>query len=423
MNYKKTVVAVALIGGIGLGTVSTLDTNNVKADSHATVSKQVLTNQVNQVKNGQSTQQAQSAVTVSSWSEFEAALKDKNVTDVSLNNNIQVEAAFLAKGLTKNIHGNGHTIDADNHDVKLDTINAVGEIDNAKIVNTNSLGILWSDLSNVKVTYRNVEHSGKEMLQLYHGELILDGTVSSTSGSEEVFEGQHLTINPNAVVDFSNSSSSHSPIQIITSHGKMSVGSGAVLTVNSVAKCIDGVAYTQLENNGTMRLKSTAHQAIYLADHGEMNFNKGSRLTAIAHDEVNEGIKAYLGNIYVHSGATFGVTSSGHQATILAGGKLIFEKGANYAVVNTNPRGAIFGSDVHTQVTLQSDNGIRTWNRENVTNENPDHEYKGEIESSFDIIGIENTVTQTDMQSNNTDFASTFKTKEVGKITGGNFNV
>lgn len=375
-----------------------------------------------QTTHTQSKEGQQVGTSVSTWEQFKAAIEDETVTDITLANDLTLESKIYVSGTVKNIHGDGFTIDADKHQIEINKDNTVGLIENCKIRNTEIYGLFWSPNKSVEVTYKNIDHQGNQLIYLPNGKLILDGTVTSNSTLEEVFQGKELELLPNSKVNFQNSSTGLSPVSQLGADSSLKVGKGATFTVNSNAISIKGGSRYSLVNEGTINATSAKHTAIHGATDSIYEFKDGSSLKAIAHDTVEEGMEATSGSIYVRKGASFEVESQGTQGTVIAGDELVFEEGSNFSVTNNNSKGAILGTyPVPSSVSLASSKGLNTWNRGNVSAAIPDKAYQNFTSATFELSGYLNTVSQTNMVTSDSDFASNYKTGEVGKITGGSY--
>ncbi|MBC1503424.1 toxin Cry1Ac domain D-VI-related protein [Listeria booriae] len=360
------------------------------------------------------------SVTVSTWPELQAALTSVAVTDIYLNADITIGATTNITMTTKNIHGNNHILNADSKQLKLTTAGTVASMADVRITNTDAYGLFWGTADNLEVTYKNVDHSGLQMIYLPTGHLIIDGTVTSNSTTQEVYQGKDLTIKDNATAYFN--AIAGIPIHLLTASGSLNVGKNATLTTRSKGISIYGAANTKLINEGNMDLKSDLNQAILLLDNSSMYFQPGSVLKAIAGDTVEEAILTVGGGIYVESGATFEVESKGTQGTINAGSTIKLAQGSNFSLTNFNPEGSVLGSyPSPANVILQSSQGVSTWDRGTVMNPKPTATYPGMFDAQFTISGYLKGVTQTNLTSNNMQFINSYKTGATGKIVGGSF--
>ncbi|MBC1436410.1 hypothetical protein HB848_13800 [Listeria rocourtiae] len=360
------------------------------------------------------------SVTVSTWPELQAALTSVAVTDIYLNADITIGATTNVTMTTKNIHGNNHILNANSKQLKLTTAGTVALMEDVRITNTDAYGLFWGVVDNLEVTYKNVDHSGVQMIYLPSGHLIIDGTVTSNSTAQEVYQGKDLTIKDNATAYFN--AIAGIPIHLLTASGSLNVGKNATLTTRSKGISIYGAANTKLINEGNMDLKSDQNQAILLLDNSSMYFQPGSVLKAIAGDTVEEAILTVGGGIYVESGATFEVESKGTQGTINAGSTIKLAQGSNFSLTNFNPAGSVFGSyPTPANVILQSSQGVSTWDRGTVMTPKPTATYSGMFDAQFTISGYLNTVAQTNLTSNNMQFINSYKTGATGKIVGGSF--
>ncbi|MBC1492831.1 hypothetical protein HCI99_13500, partial [Listeria booriae] len=360
------------------------------------------------------------SVTVSTWPELQAALTSVAVTDIYLNADITIGATTNITMTTKNIHGNNHILNADSKQLKLTTAGTVASMADVRITNTDAYGLFWGTADNLEVTYKNVDHSGLQMIYLPTGHLIIDGTVTSNSTTQEVYQGKDLTIKDNATAYFN--AIAGIPIHLLTASGSLNVGKNATLTTRSKGISIYGAANAKLINEGNMDLKSDLNQAILLLDNSSMYFQPGSVLKAIAGDTVEEAILTVGGGIYVESGATFEVESKGTQGTINAGSTIKLAQGSNFSLTNFNPEGSVLGSyPSPANVILQSSQGVSTWDRGTVMNPKPTATYPGMFDAQFTISGYLKGVTQTNLTSNNMQFINSYKTGATGKIVGGSF--
>ncbi|MDT0111512.1 toxin Cry1Ac domain D-VI-related protein [Listeria booriae] len=363
---------------------------------------------------------------VSTWAELKAAMTSSLVTDVYLDADITMEETLKVPATTKRLHGNNHTLNANLKEIELTTDNTVGLVENLKITNTDIYGLFWSNNPGVTVTYKDVDHNGHQMIYLPSGELIIEGTVTSNSTKEEVFQGKQLTIKDNAKVDFVSSETTPSiaPITFIGANGGLFVGKNANLKVRSNAVAIYGGNNYTLINHGNMDLKSELNQAIHLNLRSTMYFKTGSVLKAVSGDKVEEAVEATAGSIFVEPGATFEVESNGTQAAVITGDTFKLAQGSNYSITNFNAGGTALGAyNANTNVILQSDKGVSTWDRGTVTNATPTATYPGIFDAQFTLNTYTTAVKQTNFTSNNTQFTNAYSTAKTGKITGGSFSL
>ncbi|MBC1567131.1 toxin Cry1Ac domain D-VI-related protein [Listeria booriae] len=363
---------------------------------------------------------------VSTWAELKAALTSSLVTDIYLDADIKMEETLLVPATTKKLHGNNHTLDANLKQIELTKDNTIGLVEDLKITNTDIYGLFWSNNAGVQVTYKNVDHNGRQMIFLPNGELVIEGTVTSNSTTEEVFQGKQLTIKDNANVDFVSSVTTPSiaPITFIGANGGLFVGKNANLKVRSNAVSIYAGANYTLINYGNMDLKSELNQAIHLDDKSTMYFKTGSVLKAVSGDKVEEAVEATGGSIFVESGATFEVEANGTQAAVITGDTFKLAQGSNFSITNFNAGGTALGAyNTNTNVILQSDKGVSTWDRGTVTNTTPTATYPGVLNAEFTLNTYTTAVKQTNFTSNNAQFTSAYNTGKTGKITGGSFSL
>ena len=166
----------------------------------STVNAQVIQGNEKEFSDGALLEERGWKVEVANWQELKDALSDEYVSDITLSTDLALESTVAIQGIEKHIHGNGHTIDANSHQIYFDKDSSIGSIDNAKIVNTDIYGLMWSDDQDVQITYENIVHSGKQMIYLPNGKLIMAGKVSSHSETEEVFQGKELELAKDAEV-------------------------------------------------------------------------------------------------------------------------------------------------------------------------------------------------------------------------------
>ncbi|MBC6167926.1 hypothetical protein HCA15_14830, partial [Listeria booriae] len=362
------------------------------------------------------------SVTVSTWPELQAALTSAAVTDIYLNADITIGATTNVTMTTKNIHGNNHILNANNKQLKLTTANTVALMEDVRITNTDIYGLFWGSVAGLEVTYKNVDHSGGQMIYLPSGHLIIDGIVTSNSTTEEVYEGKDLTIKDNATAYFN--AATGVPVNLETASGTLNVGKNATLKTRSKAISINGGANTKLINEGNMDLKSDQNQAIYLSTGSSIYLQPGSVLKAVAGHAVQEAILAYGGSISVETGATFEVESKGTENTVDAGsgGTIKLAQGSNFSITNFNPEGSVLGSYPNSvNVILESNQGVSTWDRGTVMNPKPTATYPGLFKAQFTLTGYAKGVTQTNLTSNNVQFINSYKSGATGKIVGGSF--
>ncbi|KGL39140.1 immunoglobulin-like domain-containing protein [Listeria sp. SHR_NRA_18] len=368
------------------------------------------------------------AVTVSTWDALKAALTNTSVTEIELGADIKMGGNVLNVTGNKTIRGNGYTIDANKYEIKLTTASASGRMENVNIINTDHYGLFWSSAQNVVVTYKDVTHTGAQLIYLPNGELILEGNIKSTVQSttkmspEEVFQGKRLTVKSGATVDFTDHSSSIAAIRSATSGGVITIEKDASLKVVSNARAICTSSDAVLNNSGKLDLTSNNQQAIYMGDSNvTMNMLAGSQLKAFSGSTGHEAISATNGTINVESGAVFEVIGSGKEGVVQTGANLNLKAGSNFSIENKNATGPVFAAwKGSTKVSINSNIGINAWIRGTVVG-TPHLRYDDTITASFDLKGYLNSQTMTNLVTNNSDLTGKFTSGNIGKIQGGTF--
>ncbi|MBO0431701.1 pectate lyase-like adhesive domain-containing protein [Enterococcus sp. DIV0660C] len=364
--------------------------------------------------------QVKSSVDVGTWEEFKTAIKDVNVTDINLTADITLEATESITNLTKNIHGNGHTIDADLHQLYFTKADTVGLMEDVKIINTDIYGLLWSSHT-ANITYKNVDHSGRQMIYLPEGKLTLEGKVSSVSTTEEVFQGKELEVLPGATVNLEDTSGL-SALSMGYAEGTLTVGKDASVTIKAEKTSILGGSKFAMVNEGTMEINSADQRGINLASGSTLELKDGSHLKIHTEDTVYESILVTSGNFFVRSGATIEAESNGNHSTIIAGKEITFENGSNYSITNHHAEGPVLGGYATTaHVTLDSPTGYNLWWVDRVEEADPQEVIAGPVKSSFNILGYTHAgIHTTNYSSTDPHFESSPFTN-YGKIQGGSF--
>ncbi|MDT2750503.1 pectate lyase-like adhesive domain-containing protein [Enterococcus thailandicus] len=365
--------------------------------------------------------QVENNVDVSTWEEFKEAINDDTVTDISLSSDITMATTESITNLSKNIHGNGHTIDADLHQLYFTKADAVGLMENVKIINTDIYGLLWSSHT-ANITYKNVEHTGRQMIYLPEGKLTLDGKVSSVSTTEEVYQGKELEVKPGAVINFENESTTIPAVHMIHSKGILSVGKDAQVTIKSNTTSVLGGTNFSFVNEGNIVATSADDRGINLGASSTLELKDGSHLKIHTDDTVYESILVTSGNLFVRKGATIEADSTGNQSTIIAGKEIIFENGSNYSITNHHKEGPVLGGYATTaHVTLDSETGYKLWWVDRVEEAEPEEVIAGPVKSSFSILGYTHAGIKTSDFSSTDEHFGTTPFANYGKIQGGSF--
>ncbi|CAM4095585.1 hypothetical protein HCA64_14150 [Listeria booriae] len=360
------------------------------------------------------------AVTVNNWAELKAALASTAVTDIYFSADITVGATTSVTSTTKNIHGNKYTLNANNLNIELKTANAVALVEDLTITNTDDYGVFWGRPDGIEVTYKNVTHSGREMMFLPLGHLIVDGKVTSTATVYSAFWGKQLTIKDNAIANFTGTGTDRETIYLSADSGVLTVGNNATLTTRSKVGSMYGANNTTIMNYGTidMQADTSKNIAIYA---GNVYLRDGSSLKTFTAEKTHESILVQNGSLFAESGSTLDVTSSNVETAVQTGSLLKLANGSNFSITNLGTGAALGSYSNATDVIIESGQGISTWNVKNVTKTMPDASYPGLFNAKFTLSGYSNP-TQTNMTSNNALFASQFKSSNIGKITGGSFS-
>lgn len=361
-------------------------------------------------------------INVSNFEELKAALTTTELLEVNIIADITLDGNIYIPVTGKVVMGNGHKLDMNSHDIKLDIENGEAEINDLSIEKTNIFGFFWSDKKSVRVTYNNIHVTGNQMTYLPYGELILEGDCFSVAYLEEVYQGNKLTITPNANVTMISFGILTSCIDLFGEGAELNVAKDGNLSAYGINKGLQGGSKLKLTNEGFLKLRGRLNVALHIDDQSTAEFLDGSEFIGISYGTVEEGAEATNGKIIVRSGASFDVTSSGNQGTVITGDELTFEEGSRFSMTNLNEqgKGAVMGSWLSkTKVNIKSSTGIRTWERGSDPTGEPTNSYEGSLEASFSLDGYENTVKQENMTCNNQDFANNYSTGDVSKIVGG----
>ncbi|EUJ23645.1 modifier protein of major autolysin LytC, partial [Listeria grandensis FSL F6-0971] len=363
------------------------------------------------------------ATEVATFAEFKAALLNTNVTDIKLTADFKVTASFNFT-TQKNLYGNGHTIDMNFAKIGIAKADSVNRVEDLTITNQNIYPLFWSEHKGVEVTYKDVNSSGKQFVYNAYGTTVLEGNITASATLEEVYQGTTFIIKNGAKVDFSSTSS----CPAIRLYGSLTQEANSDLKVNSKEIAVYGhYNNTQISVAGNMDLTSTNRQAIYTAGSGgNMIVKTGAKFKASAGDLIEEGISITSGNLTVQTGADFVATSTGKQGTVQTGGKLVFENGSNFAITNTNSVGSVFANYAgnSTNININSDKGLSTWDSGLINNELPTHNYNNFTTATFDLSGwAKGNLSQKKLTSNSEQFQAQFVSKTTAKLFGGSYTL
>lgn len=366
----------------------------------------------------QSNMSSKKIANVNNFKQLKAAIEDQTVSNIYLQSDVEMSSTLKINSKYKAINGNGHVLNANNHQIRFIDGNSIGFLSDIQLLNTDEHGIFWSD-EDVTITYTNVDHSGQGMIYLPHGELILEGNISSTATKDELFVGHKIAVKKDAVVKLT-SNNQRTAVDMVNPQASISVEPGAKLQINSSDRSIEGDTKFRLTNSGEIELNSTKNEALRADTNSQVDLLTGSIFKAATKDNIEEAIQVTNGSLLVHDGASLDVVSQGERNTIITGNKLLIENGANLSVINKSKDGAVFGSfEGKTNVELHSNEGVATWKRSNVNNKEPDDIYGKDFEAGFNLNGYRNDVKQTNLTSNNEQFYSKYNTGKIGKILVG----
>ncbi len=339
---------------------------------------------------------------------------------MTLDGNIQLTGNIITVGSAKTLHGQSYLIDANGYRVKVGTKGASVVAESLKLTNTDIYGVFWSDLADVTVTYKDVDHEGKQMLYLPYGKLIIEGTVTSTAQTQNVYAGRELEVASGGVANFTSVNAVYSAIHAMSSGNKVVVDATGELNISAQSTGILGDVGAILTNDGTINATSETDAAIHLEAGSTIDLNDGSETHVVANGATKEPLEAANGIINVRSGATLEVEAHSTHGAVITGDTLQFEDGASFSITNDN--GPVFGSYIaKTTVEIASATGVQTWQRGADYEGEADTTYAGPFTASFDLFGYTDTVTQSAMASNNQQFFTAYETAATGKIVGGSF--
>ncbi|MBC1943566.1 autolysin modifier protein [Listeria booriae] len=361
------------------------------------------------------------ATEVATYDQLKAALLNTNVTDIKLTADISVTSSFNFTS-AKNLYGNGHTINMNDYRIGIAKASSVNRIEDLTITNQDIYPLFWSEYAGVQVTYKNVTSSGEQFVYNNAGTTILEGNIKASSTLEEVYQGTTFIIKNGANVDFSSTSG----CPALRVYGSVTQEANSDFKVNSKYFAIYGHnSNTQISVAGNMELSSTDEQAIYTSGSGgNMVVKTGAKFKATSGDKVEEAISLTSGNLTVESGADFVVNASGVQGAVQTGGKLVFENGSNFAITNTNSVGSVFANYAgsSTNININSDKGLSTWDSGAINTELPTHNYNDFTTATFDLSGWDKSnLSQKNLTSNSAQFTSQFVSKTTAKLFGGSY--
>lgn len=361
---------------------------------------------------------SQSHTTVSTYSEFKAALLNADIQQISIEKDIKIQESFNFVG-SKKIIGNGHTIDVNFQSIGVALSNAVCDIEEVHLINQPIYSFFWSEYPGVIVNYKNVTSSGNQFIYLAAGTANLSGTIEASASLEEVFQGKQLNIAKDAKIMFEDTASAAA----IATNGGVTVGEKANLTVHA-----KGLGLLMSNNDGEINLYGKAEitsemdSAIRsVANNGTLVVQNEAELSVSSKRTEEEAILMYNGSIIVKANGTLVATSEGIQSTVQTGKQLALQEGANFLIANS--KGNALGAWAQkTAVTLASPQGINTWNLGKSGLENPDTSYSGPLSASFSLDTYTPEQHTLDLKSDNLTFKNTFDSGKIGKITGGRFS-
>ncbi|EUJ41035.1 modifier protein of major autolysin LytC [Listeria weihenstephanensis FSL R9-0317] len=361
------------------------------------------------------------ATEVATFAELKAALLNTSITDIKLTADIKVTTSFNFT-TQKSLYGNGHSIDMSFNRIGIAKASSVNRVEDLTITNQNIYPLFWSEYTGVKVTYKDVTSSGQQFVYNSKGTTILEGNIVASANHEEVYQGTTLTIAGGAKVDFTSTSG----CPAIRLYGSLTQEANSDLKVNAKDYAIYGHnSNTQISVAGNMDLTSTTEQAIYTAGSGgNMIVKTGAKFKAAAGDLTEEGISITSGNLTVQTGADFVATSPGKQGTVQTGGKLVFENGSNFAITNTNTVGSVFANYAgsSTNININSDKGLSTWDSGRINDALPTHNYNDFTTATLDLSGWDKgNISQKNLTSNSAQFKSQFVSKTTAKLFGGSY--
>lgn len=362
---------------------------------------------------------------VSTPEQLKAALIDSSITEISLQNDLDLKATILANAKNKTIYGNNHKINANLFQIKVTTEDSQIALKDLKIENTDNYGVFWSDQPNVVLSVENVDfENGHQFTYLPYGELQVAGKFNCVSNLEEAFQGNKLTILPNATANMSSRVGYPNPVtngvDMVGTNPTVTIGKNASLSVQGTHHGIHNSSNLTLVNEGALEVNGFGGPAISFGSDSSAYFAQGST------SKINgsTGIVGSNTDITVKEGATFEATGSKAQGTIMSNGKIVFEEGANFKIANNNLQslGTVFGSDGgKATIQLSSKEGLKTWARGRALLQTPDNIYAEPVEAEFSLTGTGSNAVQELISSSNEDFSANFMANQVGKIIGGSF--
>ncbi|KGL37332.1 autolysin modifier protein [Listeria sp. SHR_NRA_18] len=362
------------------------------------------------------------ATEVATSAELRAALLSTTITDIKLTADIKLTSSFNFT-TQKNLYGNGHSIDMGLNRIGVAKVDSINRIEDLTITNQDIYPLFWSEFAGVQVTYKNVTSSGRQFVYNARGTAILEGNIKATSDYGKTIQGTNLIIKEGANVDFSSVDSNGIALYVI---GNLTQEADSNMKVDSKSYTLYVANNNaQISVAGNMELKSATKQAIY-ATGGNMVVKTGAKFKADAGDAVEEGISITNGSLTVQSGADFVATSKGVQGTVQTGKSLVFENGSNFAITNTNATGSVFANyaGASTNIKINSDKGLTTWDSAFIYNDKPTHSYNDFKMATLDLSGWDKgNLSQKNLMSNSAQFQTQFVSKTTAKLLGGSYTL
>ncbi|MBC2079794.1 hypothetical protein HCA99_11265 [Listeria booriae] len=293
---------------------------------------------------------------------------------------------------------------------------------NVSIKTTGSETFALKAGTNMKVSSDSklaINGAGSDMQLLPGGVLNVDGTMELSANKYngiQLEDAARLRVNEGGKLI-----GNKGPRSIIYGVKSNTIENAGEILINTNNTAVDFVgANSNFINSGTFEATTTASgsNSFVVMAGAKLQLKPGSHFTMKTINTL--GWATLLAqDIEVEDRATLDMDVKSTESALVSKNTTNLKSGSNISI--SNSAGRALGGNPSAKVQLDSETGISTWLRGNVSSLEPTRSYAGPLNMYVELVGVGTSQTQKNIQSNNIDATLFYINKDIGKIASGSF--
>ncbi|MBC1937667.1 hypothetical protein HCA69_14960 [Listeria grandensis] len=293
---------------------------------------------------------------------------------------------------------------------------------NVSIKTTGSETFALKAGTNMKVSSDSklaINGAGSDMQLLPGGVLNVDGTMELSANKYngiQLEDAARLRVNEGGKLI-----GNKGPRSIIYGVKSNTIENAGEILINTNNTAVDFVGVnSNFINSGTFDATTTASgsNSFVVMAGAKLQLKPGSHFTMKTINTL--GWATLLAqDIEVEDRATLDMDVKSTESALVSKNTTNLKSGSNISI--SNSAGRALGGNPSAKVQLDSETGISTWLRGNVSSLEPTRSYAGPLNMYVELVGVGTSQTQKNIQSNNIDATLFYINKDIGKIASGSF--